>query len=135
MFAEFEKITHDLVEKGEPLTSESLCKIYYDLNKKYFGEDLVIDEKISIEWARIPHFYNSFYVYQYATGYSCAIAIAKNILENKNIDKYLEFLKKGDSEYSIDLLKQVGVNISEKEPIEDALKVFSDILEKFESNF
>lgn len=105
MFAEFEKITHAMAEKGEPLTWEGMNQIYRDLNIKYFGEDIVIDSEIDIEWARIPHFYNAFYVYQYATGYSAAIALSRKILNEGQpaVAAYLDFLSKGDSEYSIDL--------------------------------
>jgi len=135
MFAEFEKITHSMAEKGEPLTWEGMNKIYRDLNIKYFGEDIVIDPEIDIEWARIPHFYNAFYVYQYATGYSAAIALSRKILNEGQpaIDAYLEFLSKGDSEYSIDLLKGAGVDMSAAEPIENAMQLFKELLDEFET--
>ncbi|WMI80783.1 oligoendopeptidase F [Anaerotignum sp. MB30-C6] len=135
MFAEFEKITHEMVEGGEPLTWECMNSIYRDLNKKYFGENIVIDDEIDIEWARIPHFYNAFYVYQYATGYSAAIALSRRILDKGKpaIDDYMEFLCKGDSEYSIDLLKGAGVDLSTGEPIEKALALFKELLDEFET--
>ena len=135
MFAEFEKITHSMAEKGEPLTWEGMNKIYRDLNIKYFGEDIVIDPEIDIEWARIPHFYNAFYVYQYATGYSAAIALSRKILNEGQpaIDAYLDFLSKGDSEYSIDLLKGAGVDMSAAEPIENAMQLFKELLDEFET--
>lgn len=135
MFAEFEKITHELVEKGEPLTCEGMCKIYHDLNRQYFGEDIVIDERIDMEWARIPHFYNAFYVYQYATGYTAAIALSRKILaEGKPaVEKYIDFLSKGNSEYSIDLLKGAGVDMTSAEPFEKAMAVFADLLDKMEA--
>lgn len=97
MFAEFEKITHKMVEEGETLTSDILCKVYYDLNKQYFGEDMVLDEEIALEWARIPHFYNPFYVYQYATGISAAIALSKKIMEQgeAGVKDYMKFLTGG----------------------------------------
>lgn len=135
MFAEFEKITHSMAEKGEPLTWEGMNQIYRDLNIKYFGEDIVIDSEIDIEWARIPHFYNAFYVYQYATGYSAAIALSRKILkEGKSaVDAYLDFLSKGDSEYSIDLLKGAGVDMSAAEPIENAMQLFRELLDEFET--
>lgn len=135
MFAEFEKITHAMAEKGEPLTWEGMNKIYRDLNLKYFGEDIVIDPEIDIEWARIPHFYNAFYVYQYATGYSAAIALSRKILNEGQpaIDAYLDFLSKGDSEYSIDLLKGAGVDMSAAEPIENAMQLFKELLDEFEA--
>ncbi|MBQ2880140.1 MAG: oligoendopeptidase F [Anaerotignum sp.] len=135
MFAEFEKITHAMAEKGEPLTWEGMNKIYRDLNIKYFGEDIIIDSEIDIEWARIPHFYNAFYVYQYATGYSAAIALSRKILNEGQpaIDAYLDFLSKGDSEYSIDLLKGAGVDMSAAEPIENAMQLFKELLDEFET--
>lgn len=135
MFAEFEKITHAMAEKGEPLTWEGMNKIYRDLNLKYFGEDIVIDSEIDIEWARIPHFYNAFYVYQYATGYSAAIALSRKILNEGQpaIDAYLDFLSKGDSEYSIDLLKGAGVDMTTAEPIENAMQLFKELLDEFET--
>lgn len=134
MFAEFEKITHEMVERGEPLTWEGMNRIYRELNLKYFGDELVVDEEIDIEWARIPHFYNAFYVYQYATGYSAAIALSRRILDEGRpaIDAYLDFLSKGDSEYSIDLLKGAGVDLSTAKPIENAMKVFEGLLDEFE---
>ncbi len=134
MFAEFEKITHEMVQKGEPLTWEVLNKVYRDLNCLYFGDDIVIDTQIDIEWARIPHFYNAFYVYQYATGYSAAIALSRKILQEGEpaIQAYLDFLSKGDSAYSIDLLKGAGVDMSKTEAIENAMKVFETLLDEME---
>ncbi len=132
MFAEFEKITHELVEKGEALTVDVLCSIYHKLNEQYFGNDIVIDNYIDIEWARIPHFYDAFYVYQYATGYSAAIALSQNILHNNGINDYLAFLKLGSSKYPIDLLKVAGVDMTTPEPIEKAMKVFENLLNQIE---
>ena len=134
MFAEFEKITHAMVEAGEPLTWEGMNRIYRELNLKYFGDDIVVDEEIDIEWARIPHFYNAFYVYQYATGYSAAIALSRRILQKGQpaIDDYLDFLSKGSSEYSIDLLKGAGVDLSTPAPIENAMQLFKELLDEFE---
>ncbi|MBM6830414.1 oligoendopeptidase F [Anaerotignum lactatifermentans] len=135
MFAEFEKITHEMAERGEPLTWEGMNQIYGDLNRQYFGDDIVIDEEIQIEWARIPHFYNAFYVYQYATGYSAAIALSHKILTEGQpaIDAYLDFLSKGDSEYSIDLLRGAGVDMSKKEAVENAMAVFEKLLDEMEA--
>lgn len=137
MFAEFEKIAHEMVQKGEPLTAENLSEVYHKLNEYYFGENIIIDEKIDIEWARIPHFYNSFYVYQYATGYCAAIALAEKILKEGEsaVEKYKDFLRKGNSEYSIDLLKGAGVDMTEKTPIESALKVFENLIDEMEKLF
>lgn len=134
MFAEFEKITHSMAERGEPLTWEGLNQIYRELNRKYFGEDIIIDEEIDIEWARIPHFYNAFYVYQYATGYSAAIALSRRILKEGQpaIDAYLDFLAKGSSEYSIELLQGAGVDLSTPAPIENAMQLFRELLDEFE---
>ncbi len=135
MFAEFEKITHDKIQIGEALTVDDLNKIYHDLNVKYYGPDIVVDSHIGIEWARIPHFYNSFYVYQYATGYSAAIAFSKQILEEGEIaaNRYIEFLKSGSSDYSINVLKKAGVDMTSSEPIISALKVFESLLDEMES--
>lgn len=132
MFAEFEMIVHEKMENGEPQTFESLCEIYKDLNIKYYGNDIIIDEEITWEWARIPHFYSAFYVYQYATGYSCAIAFSKKILEENGKDAYLGFLKSGSSDYSTEILKKAGVDMTKKEPIEDALKVFEELVDKMD---
>lgn len=138
MFAEFEKIAHQtLAEKGS-VTKEELNQIYHDLNAMYYGEDVVIDEEIDWEWMRIPHFYTSFYVYQYATGYSAAIAFSKKILEEGQsaVDQYVkEFLSGGCSKDPIDLLKNAGVDMSTAKPVEDALKVFEDCIEQFEKAF
>jgi oligoendopeptidase F len=130
MFAEFELITHEMSEKGEALTFDTLNEIYMGLNKKYFGEDIVYDEKIAWEWARIPHFYTAFYVYQYATGYSAAIALSQNILKNNGAEAYLNFLKSGSSKYSIDLLKGAGVDMASPKPVEEAIKVFEGLLKE-----
>lgn len=133
MFAEFEKIAHAKSEAGEPLTAEVLCDIYYELNKQYFGEDIVVDKEIALEWARIPHFYTPFYVYQYATGFSAAIAISSKILRGEPgiVEKYKKFLSSGSSLDCIDLLKICDVDMTTKEPVEEALKVFESILEEF----
>lgn len=134
MFAEFEKITHEMVERGEPLTHDILNKIYHDLNVQYFGSGIIVDDAIDIEWARIPHFYNAFYVYQYATGYSAAIALSRKIIKEGEpaVKAYKEFLSKGNSEYSIDLLKGAGVDMTTKTPLENAMAVFEELLNKLE---
>lgn len=135
MFAEFEKIVHAKVDAGESLTMEELNTIYYDLVKLYFGEDMVVDEAIKYEWMRIPHFYTSFYVYQYATGYSAATAFSKKILEEGQpaVDRYVSnFLCGGCSKDPIDLLKDAGVDMSSPEPVDEALKVFEEYLAMFE---
>ena len=134
MFAEFEHMIHQKAQDGEPLTPELLTKTYYDLNKKYFGEDIVVDEEIGLEWARIPHFYYNYYVYQYATGYSAATALSNQILEEGQpaVDRYLEFLKAGSSAYPIEVLKKAGVDMTSSAPIEEALKVFEEKLNEME---
>ena len=134
MFAEFEKITHKMVAEGEPLTAEAICKIYHDLNVKYFGDDVVVDSEIDMEWARIPHFYTPFYVYQYATGYSAAIALSKRILEDGEsaVTDYITFLKGGSSKDPIELLKGAGVDMTKTKPIEQALSVFEELLNEME---
>lgn len=134
MFAEFEKLIHAKAEAGEALTADVLCQVYHDLNVKYYGSDMVVDELIDMEWSRIPHFYTSFYVYKYATGFSAATAIAHKIINEGEpaIDKYLEFLKSGGSNYPIELLKIAGVDMATAAPINNALKVFEDLLNQME---
>jgi len=134
MFAEFEKIVHAKAESGESLTPEELSAIYYDLNVKYYGEDMVVDKDIAMEWARIPHFYTSFYVYKYATGFSAATSFAKQILSEGQpaVERYLGFLKSGGNDYSINILKKAGVDMSSPEPIEQALSVFEGLIEQME---
>jgi len=123
MFAEFEKVAHNKVAEGEALTAQSLCDIYRSLNEKYFGSNVEIDDEIAIEWARIPHFYTSFYVYKYATGFSAAASLSKQILEEG---------KSGGSDYPLELLKKAGVDLTVPAPIEDAMKKFESLLCEFE---
>lgn len=130
MFAEFEMIMHDKEEKGIPLTEEEFSSTYYDLNKLYYGDNVVSDDYIRYEWARIPHFYTSFYVYKYATGLSSAIAIASDILNGKNVEGYLEFLSSGGNDYPLNILKRAGVDMTTKEPIIKAINLFRDKLEE-----
>lgn len=134
MFAEFEKKTHAMVQQGETLTSEVLCQTYYDLNKEYFGEEMVSDEEIALEWARIPHLYNPFYVYQYATGISAAIALSRKIMKEgeAGVKDYMKFLTGGGSKDPIELLKLAGVDMNSKEPIEQALQLFKELLDQME---
>ncbi len=134
MFAEFEKITHELVDSGKTLNHEMLCDIYYKLNRKYFGDMIVIDKEIEMEWARIPHFYTAFYVYQYATGFSAAIALSRRILDQGEpaVEDYKKFLKGGSSAYPIELLKSAGVDMGSREPVKAAMKVFEELLEELE---
>ena len=134
MFAEFEKICHAKVEEGEPLTSEEFNNIYYDLNKKYYGESCEVNEEISLEWARIPHFYSNFYVYKYATGFSAASALSKQILEEGEsaVTRYKEFLKSGGSEFPLDQLRKAGVDMEKKESVDKALHIFKDLVDELE---
>ncbi|PPA72325.1 oligoendopeptidase F [Jeotgalibacillus proteolyticus] len=135
MFAEFEHIIHRKAQSGEALTADMLTEEYYNLNKKYFGEEIIVDEEIGIEWARIPHFYYNYYVYQYATGYSAATALSKLILEKGEsaVTQYVnEFLKAGSSDYPIEVLKKAGVDMTTSTPIEEACKVFEEKLNEFE---
>jgi oligoendopeptidase F len=134
MFAEFEQLIHEKAASGEALTPELLTNLYYDLNTKYFGDDLVIDKEIGLEWSRIPHFYYNFYVYQYATGYSAAASLSKQILEEGEpaVSRYLDFLNAGSSDYPIEVLKKAGVDMTTSKPIEDALAVFEATLTEME---
>ena len=135
MFAEFEKICHGSYGEGKPLSGDDLCKIHYDLNKKYHGDFCEVDDKIKYEWSRIPHYYRSFYVYKYATGFSSAIAIA-NMIEEEGapaVKRYINFLKAGGSEYPLEVLKKTGVDLSTPTPIEAGMKMFESLLDDFES--
>ncbi|MFC5405223.1 oligoendopeptidase F [Cohnella soli] len=134
MFAEFEKIIHEKAEQGEALTPQDLSEIYYGLNVKYYGDGMVVDKDIEMEWARIPHFYNSFYVYKYATGFSAATSFSKQILDEgaPAVERYLGFLKSGGKDYSINILKKAGVDMSTPEPIRQAMSVFKGLIEQME---
>ncbi len=134
MFAEFEKIIHAKMEQGEALTPNLICSLYRELNIKYFGNEVVVDENIDIEWARIPHFYTSFYVYKYATGFSAAASISRRILNEgaTAVERYKEFLKSGSSDYPLELLKKAGVDLSSPKSIEDALNDFGEVLKELE---
>ena len=134
MFAEFEKTSNEIAESGEPLTHENLTKLYLELNKKYYGEDMVSDELIGYEWMRIPHFYYNFYVYQYATGYSAAVAIAHRILKEGDsaVKDYMKFLHSGCTDDPVSLLKIAGVDMATKEPINSALEVFDRVIGEME---
>jgi oligoendopeptidase F len=132
--AEFEQQAHAKVEAGEPLTKDNLCALYYGLNKAYYGEGIVHDEQIAYEWARIPHFYNSFYVYKYATGITSAVTIANNILTKEGyVDKYKKFLSAGSSASPYDILRMTGVDLAEEEPFKVAMQEFEDTLAQLEA--
>ncbi len=134
MFAEFEKLTHEMADKGESLNAETLKALYRKLNEQYFGPDMVIDSQIDMEWARIPHFYESFYVYQYATGFSAAMALSRRILAQgeEAVKDYRRFLSGGCSLYPIELLRIAGVDMEKPEPVKEALAVFEEFVKQME---
>lgn len=136
MFAEFEMMTHDMVKEGKTLTADVLCDTYRKLNEIYFGPDMVIDEEIAYEWARIPHFYTPFYVYQYATGFAAAIAISSRILKGEEgaVEDYKRFLSGGSSMSPIELLRLCKVDMTESRPVEEALNVFREYLNRMQEN-
>ena len=135
MFAEFELKMSELVEAGQTLTADALCDIYHKMNVDYYGDAVVIDREIAMEWARIPHFFMNFYVFQYATGFSAAMALSRRILNEGQpaVDDYLRFLSGGCSKTPIDLLKDAGVDMATAAPIETALKTFGELLDEFEA--
>ena len=134
MFAEFELKMGEMVRSGIPLTAAKLCEEYKKLNELYFGPDMVVDDEIAMEWARIPHFYYNYYVFQYATGYSAAIALSQKILKEgaPAVEKYLNFLSGGRSKAPVDLLKGAGVDMSSPEPVNEALALFGRLLDEME---
>ncbi|MEG1641896.1 MAG: oligoendopeptidase F [Synergistaceae bacterium] len=134
MFASFEKEVHQRAANGKDTTPDGLKELWYDLNRKYYGDEIVIDEELKMEWARIPHFYSPFYVYQYATGFSAATALASNILQKgeEGRKKYLNFLTMGGSDFPIELLKGAGVDMSTPKPIETVIKIFSETIDEIE---
>lgn len=134
MFAEFELLTNEMVERGESLTAESLCTLYHKLNAEYYGDDVVIDREIDFEWERIPHFYYNFYVFQYATGFSAAIALSRRILREGEpaVKDYLKFLSGGCSTDPISLLKIAGVDMNSPEPVDNALALFSELIDELD---
>ena len=130
MFAEFEHKVNKLVEAGEPIPAERLHGIYKELNEDLFGEDIEVDEFISAEWARIPHFYMFYYVFQYATGFMSAVALSQKILHGTDEDRaaYLNYLKAGESEYPLEVLKKAGVDMTGKDAMQKAMDVARDAL-------
>jgi oligoendopeptidase F len=134
MFAEFEKNTHDKIEKGEALTAEDLTKLYKEITQKYWGPEMVVDDEEGYTWSRVPHFYYNFYVYQYATSYAASQVLAEKIKKEKQpaIDKYLTFLKAGKSDYPINVLKLAGVDMSSPEPILSTIKKMNELLDEME---
>ena len=131
LFAEFERRAHEMYMAGQPLTAQSLNALYRELNELYY-EGAVVDELQDIEWARIPHFYNAFYVYQYATGFSSAVAIASKIFETGDAEDYLKFLSTGGSDYPLEELKIAGVDLTKPDTVNNAMKVFAESLDEFE---
>lgn len=137
LFAEFELIVHEEVEKGSSLTSDKFCEIWKELNKKYYGESLDLDDYIIYEWSRIPHFYSAFYVYQYATGYAASFSFSQDIINNGEsaVRNYIDnFLKTGGSDYPIEILKNAGVDMTTKTPMQNVMNRFSDLLDILERN-
>jgi oligoendopeptidase F len=134
MFAEFELKAHEMQESGEGVTADKLCRMYLELNELYFGKEVVVDREIAMEWARIPHFYTSYYVYQYATGYAAAIALSRRILKEGGnaVRDYLEFLRGGSSKDPVELLKGAGVDMTSAAPLEEALRLFGELIEQYE---
>ena len=135
MFAEFELNIGRMVQEGKTLTADVLCAEYKRLNELYFGPDMVVDDRIAMEWARIPHFYMNYYVFQYATGYSAAIALSRKILKEGEsaVKDYLAFLSGGCSKSPIDLLKGAGVDMTSPEPVDQALQLFGELLDEMET--
>ena len=134
MFAEFERDISSIIDNDGALTADKLSNMYYDLNKFYFGDGVVVDDEIRYEWERIPHFYYNFYVYKYATGLASACFIVNRILngEEHAVSDYLEFLKTGGRDYPVEELKIAGVDISRKEVIESSIKMFNNIIDEFQ---
>ncbi|WP_342540651.1 oligoendopeptidase F [Heyndrickxia sp. FSL K6-6286] len=133
MFADFELKTHEKAEQGQPLNAQVFSEIYEELFREYNGDAIIFDEEVKYGWARIPHFYRPFYVYKYATGFASAIHLADRILkgDEKTLASYIEFLKSGSSDYPLELLKKTGVDLTSPEPIQNALKQFSDLVDEF----
>jgi oligoendopeptidase F len=134
MFAEFERDIHDFATEGGALTAEQLCKMYRELNQKYYGEALDIDKELDLEWARIPHFYYNFYVFQYATGFSSAVALADKMTKEgaDAVEAYKAFLGAGSSDYPIEVLKRAGVDMTTPDPVNNALDVFNALVDEME---
>ncbi|WP_312907670.1 oligoendopeptidase F [Tissierella praeacuta] len=134
MFAEFEKTINEYLESGGAITADYLCETYKDINKLYYGPNMVVDDEIGMEWARIPHFYYNYYVFQYATGYSAAVALSEKILKEGKpaVDRYINFLKSGSSDYPLNVLKTAGVDMTTEEPVSNAMKLFSKLVDEMD---
>jgi len=135
MFAEYEKITHEMAENNRPLTIDSLREEYQKLLDRYFGPDVALDETSNLEGLRIPHFYHAFYVYKYATGLSAAIALSERVLKGgeQEVDQYLKFLKSGGSKFPLEQLRDAGVDMTTPEPVNTALEKFSSLVDQLEN--
>ncbi|MFT9272388.1 MAG: M3 family metallopeptidase, partial [Lentilactobacillus hilgardii] len=136
-FAEFEQYIHEQDAKGQPLTANFLDNYYRQLNQKYYGESVISDKEIGLEWSRIPHFYYNFYVYQYATGFAAASTLADNIVNGdaEHVEKYLNYLKSGSSDTPINVMKKAGVDMTQPEYLEKAFRIFEERLDEFEKLF
>ncbi len=134
MFAEFEKIIYEHAENGGALTADYLSDTYKELNEKYYGPNVVVDDEIAIEWARIPHFYYNYYVFQYATGFSAAVSLSQQVLKEGDpaVERYLNFLKSGSSDYPINVLRTAGVDMATVEPVNNALKLFGELVDEMD---
>ena len=134
MFAEFEMVIHEKIDNGDGLSAQDLCDIYYDINAKYFGEDMVVDKEIAYEWMRIPHFYSNFYVFKYVTGYAAATMFASSLLNNDEgaLDNYKKFLCAGGSDYSINIQQSCGVDMTTSKPLEVVMDRFAYLLDELE---
>jgi oligoendopeptidase F len=134
MFADFESLTHNKLENGESLTPDNLCKLYKDVYQKYWGPEMVIDEEETYTWARVPHFYYNFYVFQYATGFAASEALASKVKSEGKpaVDKYLNFLKAGSSDYPINVLEKAGVNMNSLEPVLAVTNKMTKLLDEIE---
>ncbi|NLJ78225.1 MAG: oligoendopeptidase F [Tissierellia bacterium] len=134
MFAEFEKLIYEYSEGGNAITADYLSDTYMELNKKYHGKNMIVDDEIAMEWARIPHFYYNYYVYQYATGYSAAVFLSQQILMEGGVavDRYMDFLKSGSSDYPIEVLKMAGVDMTTEEPVNNALEIFGRLVDEMD---
>lgn len=134
MFAEFEKTINEYLESGEALTAEYLCEEYKKINELYYGPNVVVDDEIAMEWARIPHFYYNYYVFQYATGYSAAVAFSEQIIKEGKpaVERYVNFLKSGSSDYPINVLKKAGVDMTTEEPVNNAMKLFAKLVDEMD---
>ena len=134
MFAEFEKTINEQLESGGALTADYLCEEYKKINELYYGPNVVVDEEIAMEWARIPHFYYNYYVFQYATGYSAAVAFSEQILKEGKpaVDRYIDFLKSGSSDYPLNVLKKAGVDMTTEEPVNNAMALFARLVDEMD---